>query len=84
MLELQCTTAARSDDSQGLNQRPFMHVEQDARLLERDSGIAIGCEVLDLLQLPCQLPRSAMSTPSLPTKMLTCRGRFQEPSDTDA
>jgi len=37
-------------------QRPLTHVGQSGRLAERDSGIAIGCEVLDLLQLPSQLP----------------------------
>ena len=62
-------------------QRAITHIGQDGCLAERDSGIAIGCEVLDLLQLLSQLPRS---TPSLLTKMLTCRDHCQELGDTDA
>ncbi len=63
-------------------QRPLMHVGQEGCLAERHSGIAIGCEVLDLLQLPSQLPRSAMLTPSL--KTLTRQNHVKEQSDPDA
>ena len=80
----QCTTATRWDESQGSHAAPTHACRTRRSLAERDSGIAIGCELLDLLQLPSQLRRSAMSTPSLLTKMPTCRDHFQEPNDTGA